>query len=48
MHFVEGKRVIKRLGTKVPPLFEVIAREGKTPAKNTRYLIWGIGWEVYL
>lgn len=49
MHFVEGKRVIKEAWHEVPPLFEVIAREGKTPAKEL-YKVFNMGHrlEVYL
>lgn len=49
MHFVEGKRVIKEAWHEVPPLFEVIAREGKTQAKEL-YKVFNMGHrlEVYL
>ncbi|WP_288905223.1 AIR synthase related protein [uncultured Porphyromonas sp.] len=49
LHFVQGKRVIKDQWHPIPPLFEVIAREGKTPPKEM-YKVFNMGHrlEVYL
>ena len=49
LHFVQGKRVIKDQWHPIPPLFEVIAREGKTPSKEM-YKVFNMGHrlEVYL
>lgn len=49
LHFVQGKRVIKDQWHAIPPLFEVIAREGKTPPKEM-YKVFNMGHrlEVYL
>ena len=49
LHFVQGKRVIKDQWQPIPPLFEVIAREGKTPPKEM-YKVFNMGHrlEVYL
>lgn len=49
LHFVEGKRIIKDQWHPIPPLFEVIAREGKTPPKEM-YKVFNMGHrlEVYL
>ena len=49
LHFVQGKRVIKDQWQPIPPLFEVIAREGKTPSKEM-YKVFNMGHrlEVYL
>lgn len=49
LHFVKGKRVIKDQWHAIPPLFEVIAREGKTPPKEM-YKVFNMGHrlEVYL
>ena len=49
LHFVEGKRIVKDNWHAVPPLFQTIAREGKTPAKEL-YKVFNMGHrlEVYL
>lgn len=49
LHFVQGKRVIKDQWHPIPPLFEVIAWEGKTPPKEM-YKVFNMGHrlEVYL
>ena len=49
LHFVQGKRIIKDHWHPIPPLFEVIAREGKTPPKEM-YKVFNMGHrlEVYL
>lgn len=49
LHFVEGKRIVKDNWHAVPPLFETIAREGKTPAREL-YKVFNMGHrlEVYL
>lgn len=49
LHFVKGKRVIKDNWHDIPPLFETIAREGKTPPKEM-YKVFNMGHrlEVYL
>lgn len=49
LHFVKGKRIIKDNFHTVPPLFDTIAREGKTPPKEL-YKVFNMGHrlEVYL
>lgn len=49
LHFVEGKRIIKDSWHEVPPLFKLIAGEGKTPAKEL-YKVFNMGhrMEIYL
>lgn len=49
LHFVEGKRVVKDDWHPIPPLFEVIAREGKTRPKEM-YKVFNMGHrlEFYL
>lgn len=49
LHFVQGKRVIKDQWHPIPPLFEVITREGKTLPKEM-YKVFNMGHrlEVYL
>ncbi len=49
LHFVEGKRIIKDSWHEVPPLFKLIASEGKTPAKEL-YKVFNMGhrMEIYL
>lgn len=49
LHFVEGKRIIKDNLFDLPPLFDTILRDGKTPAKEM-YKVFNMGhrMEVYL
>lgn len=49
LHFVEGKMIIKDNLFDLPPLFDTILRDGKTPAKEM-YKVFNMGhrMEVYL
>ena len=49
LHFVEGKKIIKDNLFDLPPLFDTILRDGKTPAKEM-YKVFNMGhrMEVYL
>ena len=49
LHFVEGKRIIKDNLFDLPPLFDTILRDGKTPAREM-YKVFNMGhrMEVYL
>ena len=49
LHFVEGKKIIKDSLFDLPPLFDTILRDGKTPAKEM-YKVFNMGhrMEVYL
>lgn len=49
LHFVEGKKIVKDNLFALPPLFETILRDGKTPAKEM-YKVFNMGhrMEVYL
>lgn len=49
LHFVEGKKIIKDNLFDLPPLFETILRDGKTPAREM-YKVFNMGhrMEVYL
>lgn len=49
LHFVKGKRVIKDNFHDIPPLFQTIANEGKTPPKEL-YKVFNMGhrMEIYL
>ena len=49
LHFVEGKKIIKDNLFDLPPLFDTILRNGKTPAKEM-YKVFNMGhrMEVYL
>lgn len=49
MHFVEGKRVVKEDWHPIPPLFQYIAEEGKTPPREM-YKVFNMGhrMEIYL
>lgn len=49
LHFIEGKRVVKDHLFDLPPLFETILRDGKTPAEEM-YKVFNMGhrMEVYL
>lgn len=49
MHFVEGKKVVKNNWHTIPPLFQTILEEGKTPAKEM-YKVFNMGhrMELYL
>ena len=49
LHFVEGKKIIKDTLFALPPLFDTILRDGKTPAKEM-YKVFNMGhrMEVYL
>ena len=49
LHFVEGKKIIKDNLFDLPPLFDTILRDGKTPAREM-YKVFNMGhrMEVYL
>ena len=49
LHFVEGKKIIKDSLFDLPPLFDTILRDGKTPAREM-YKVFNMGhrMEVYL
>lgn len=49
LHFVKGKKIIKDNLFDLPPLFDTILRDGKTPAKEM-YKVFNMGhrMEVYL
>lgn len=49
LHFVEGKKIIKDNLFDLPPLFDTILRDGKTPTKEM-YKVFNMGhrMEVYL
>ena len=49
LHFVKGKKIIKDNLIDLPPLFDTILRDGKTPAKEM-YKVFNMGhrMEVYL
>lgn len=49
LHFVEGKRIIKDNFHEIPPLFQTIAEEGKTPPREL-YKVFNMGhrMEIYL
>ena len=49
LHFVKGKKIIKDNLFDLPPLFDAILRDGKTPAKEM-YKVFNMGhrMEVYL
>lgn len=49
LHFVEGKKIIKDNLFDLPPLFDTILRDGKTPAREM-YKVFNMGhrMEIYL
>lgn len=47
LHFVEGKRIIKDAWHPIPPLFQTIIENGKTPAKEL-YKVFNMGHRMEL